>query len=875
MNLTKHIGLYLLVSFMIFTSCSNKSITYTQSLNKGWKLQSSSATTENGAQISTIEHQFSEAIDIDIPSTVLNALVKNGTYQDIFMGDNFKQIPTEPYRVPWWYQKKFTVEHTDRHSQLILEGVNYKANIWLNGKLIADSNRIEGAYAINQLDVTQYLQEGENCLAIEIIPPTKKDLTIGFVDWNPTPPDNNMGIWRGVSLKQTGSVSLKDVFVKSELENQKPETAELSISTRLSNLSDDAKTVQLNGRIGDMAFSKSYDLSAGESRLVTLDKTDVEGLIIDNPNLWWPNNMGEQFLYELELEVLVDGEISDKESTKFGIRTVEQYITDDGHKGYKINGQKVMIRSAGWVDDILLGDSDEKVIAQMEYVKHMNLNSVRLEGFWGSNKTLYEKADELGILLMIGWSCHWEWAVYVDRTETDKFMCIDTPEEMELQSNAYIDQVKWLRNHPSVFLWVLGSDKLPLPELERMMNDKLAAYDNTRPVLSSCRGQGVGDPNPNVSEVSGPVGVKMRGPYSYVTPNYWYIDTEYGGAYGFNTETGPGAQVPPLESMKKMIPEEDLWPIGEMWDYHNGRHAFQKLDKYIDAFNARYGKATSVEDFTFMAQAANYEAVRAMFEAFSVNKFEATGVVQWMLNSAWPETFWQLYDWYLMPNGAFYGTKSACQPLHLVYNYGDNNIYITSDNLSNIADLSAKIQVFNIEGNELLSKSMALEAKANSSALVFEMPKIKDLSKAYFLSLKLFDAEGAELSNKFYWLSTQEDVLDFENTVWHWTPNKSFADMTSLRSMEKATVDFAHVIEQRDGAHWVEVTAKNTSNHVAFFIELSLRNGETQETFLPVFWEDNYISLLPGESKTISAKIDESVVAGKPIIFEYKGVNLD
>jgi exo-1,4-beta-D-glucosaminidase len=187
------------------------------------------------------------------------------------------------------------------------------------------------------------------------------------------------------------------------------------------------------------------------------------------------------------MEIIVDGGVSDKQNIKFGIRDVQDYYTENGYRGFKINGKKLVIKGAGWVDDLFLNDSDEKVISQVEYAKHMNLNTIRLEGFWGKNQTLYNAADENGILLMIGWSCQWEWESYCGRKESE-FMSIDTPRDIELQSTAYIDQVKWLRNHPSIFLWVLGSDKLPNPELETKMNNLLKIFDPTRPILSSCKG---------------------------------------------------------------------------------------------------------------------------------------------------------------------------------------------------------------------------------------------------------------------------------------------------------------------------------------------------------------------------------------------------
>ena len=160
----------------------------------------------------------------------------------------------------------------------------------------------------------------------------------------------------------------------------------------------------------------------------------------------------------------------------------------------------------------------------------------------------------------------------------------------------------------------------------------------------------------------------MNGPYDYVPPIYWYADTKNGGAFGFNTETGPGPQVPPVESIKKFIPKDHLWPIDTMWNYHCGGNVFCNLNRYNEAIDNRLGKPAGLEEYVTKAQFINYESMRAMYEAFTSNKYNATGIVQWMYNSAWPKFWWQLYDYYLMPNAAFYGAKKACEPLHIQYN---------------------------------------------------------------------------------------------------------------------------------------------------------------------------------------------------------------
>ncbi len=826
-------------------------------LNDNWSLISSEELQENGEAISTINYVEDNWIKTSVPKTVLAALVDAGKYEDIYFGKNLEAVDTKQFTVPWWYRKEFeiTQKDIDDNYEIVFEGINYKANVWLNGNLVASDKDIEGAFGIFSFNISNKVIPGKNVLAVEIIPPKSGDLTIGFVDWNPSPPDQNMGLWRGVILQKTKTVSLKNVFVKSKVNLETLDEAYLIINGELKNLSSNAVTAKVIGEIDQKSFSKEISLSPNEEKQIELSSKEIHELVFKNPKLWWPNNLGEQNLYNLNLQVIVNEVVSDKEEVTFGIREVEDYKNENGHRGFKVNGKKVMIKSAGWVDDMLLNDSDEKVISQMEYAKHLNLNSIRLEGFWGKNKTLYQAADELGLLLMIGWSCQWEWTGYCGREETD-FMCIDTPYDMQLQTEAYMDQVKWLRNHPSVLVWVFGSDKLPLPELERMLNDSINIYDPTRPILATCKGvdkYGYG----NMSDVSGDPGVKMLGPYAYVTPNYWYEDTTNGGAYGFNTETGPGPQVPPIESIKRMIPEKDLWPINEMWEYHCGRNEFNTLDRFLSIFNVRYGEAKTLEDFAKKTQVSNYEAIRPMFEAFGVNKHNTTGVVQWMYNSAWPEMFWQLFDHYLMPNGAFYGAKKACQPLNLVYNYKDKNIYLVNDYNENYNGLKANIKVINVNSKILFEKEVLFDALENSSMQVFDMPELENLTKTYFINLELSDSKGNYISDNFYWLSTKEDVLDFENVEWYYTPNKSLGDLTALNSLEVAEVKYKYEITRENGEYVVKVNIDNASDKLAFFIEANIQDKATQQSVLPIFWSDNYVSILPNESKEITGRFSK------------------
>ena len=316
---------------------------------------------------------------------------------------------------------------------------------------------------------------------------------------------------------------------------------------------------------------------------------------------------------------------------------------------FTVNGKRILVRGGGWASDMLLRPaSTDRLRAELRYTREMGLNTIRLEGKLESDE-FYDLADEYGILVMPGWCCCDQWEQW------NKW----DAEDHRVGPASLRDQILRLRNHPSVLVWLNGSDFPPPARVEKAYLDVLRDLRWTKPVLSNATDA----PGP----ISGPSGVKMRGPYDYVPPSYWLTDTKNGGAFGFATEMGPGAAVPPIESLRKMLPADRLWPMNEFWMFHAGGDEFKDLKLFTAALEGRYGKATSVEDYARKAQALAYEGQRAMFEAFGRNKYEATGVIQWMLNNAWPSMIWHLYDYYLRPGGGYYGTKQACEPLHVQY----------------------------------------------------------------------------------------------------------------------------------------------------------------------------------------------------------------
>src|SRR5271169_5755121 len=309
---------------------------------------------------------------------------------------------------------------------------------------------------------------------------------------------------------------------------------------------------------------------------------------------------------------------------------------------------------------MLLRWSSKRLDADLNYVKHMGLNAVRLEGKTDRDE-FFDKTDRLGLLVMPGWIC-------CDAWERWKHW---TPETKSIAAASLTDQISRLRNHPSVFVWLYGSDGPPPANVENMYLGILKDLEWPNPSISSA--------SETPTTVTGKSGVKMTGPYEYVPPVYWLADTKAGGAYGYNTETSPGPAIPPRESLERFIPKDHLWPIDAVWNYHSGGERFTTVNVFTDGLNRRYGMATSLDDYERKAQAMTYDGQRAMFEAYGRNKYTATGVIQWMLNNGWPSLIWHLYDYYLVPAGGYFGTKKATEPMHVLYSYNDRSVAVVTD----------------------------------------------------------------------------------------------------------------------------------------------------------------------------------------------------
>jgi exo-1,4-beta-D-glucosaminidase len=847
------IGLLLVILYPVLSIAQKQADNSAKILLKeNWYLQQSGKICGRGIELSTQPIVSANWIKTSVPSTVMGALTRNGQYNDLFVGDNYKNVDTRQFDDSWWFRRQFEAPglKAGQHVTLHFDGINYYANIWLNGKLLASRDSVFGTFRRYEFDITKLLKEKSNVLAVEIFRAQPGDFNLGFVDWNPRPLDENMGIWREVYLKITGEVSLNNTYVESKVNTLTLDEASLIIKTSLKNNS--AKTVEglLTGKIENREFRYPVVIKAGQTINLVLTSQQIPELHIKNPRLWWCNNLGSPELYQLDLSFRTKKQISASEKIRFGIRQIEMYINPAGHKGFKLNGKEVLIKGAGWTDDIFLRDSLASIETQIQYVKHMNLNTIRLESIWGNSQDIYDLCDKYGILSMVGWSCQWEWDEYLGKT-CDDFGGIQTQQEITLAINSFRDQILWLRNHPSIFVWMIGSDKCPKPELELKYDSLFKTLDN-RPYLASA--------GTRISKVSGPTGVKMNGPYEYVAPVYWYQDTINGGAFGFNTETGPGAQVPVQESIKRMIPADQLWPISKAWDYHctHSKQGFNTMEVTTQMIENRYGKTTGLNDYLLKSDAQGYEAMRAMFEAFRARLPKTTGIIQWMLNSAWPSTYWQLYDYYLLPTSAYYAARKANEPLQLIYDYHNNSVFAVNETMNEVKDLKASVRIFDLNSKLLFLKEVNFSVSSNRSEKVLGLDPI---TQAVFLDIRISDKSGKNLSHNFYWLSEKPDVFAWDKTTWAYTPQKDFADHTGLNQLPASQITASYKTVELNNQIELTTTLANKSDKIAFFLNLVLLDGKGNQVF-PLFWDDNYISLLPGEKRNLKCSVPKNSLKG-------------
>jgi len=820
----------------------------------GWTLHSAATENAGGESISSVGFSAREAYKMSVPATVLAVLVKNGVYPDPYYGTNLLRIPGyrnrawqtldmpegSPFDVSWWFRTEFALpaSYQGKNIRLHLDGINYKAGVWFNGRMVADDSVVEGPYRRFDLDITRFAKPGErNCLALKITPPKGTDLTVRWMQGTQTPPDLNTGIWYDVSLTATGPVRLKDPFVKTRLELPSTDVAHLKISATVINTTAMLAGAVLRGEIthidnraeggtsaggpGVVRFSKEVTLAARETKRVTSE------LDLANPKLWWPNLTGPQNLYELRLRAESGGKLSDLATVRFGIREVTAGLETYGDKRvrvYQVNGKRILIRGADYTQEMLMRRLPYRDEVDVRYAKQMNFNTLRMEGFWGTD-TLRDFCDRYGIMIFDGMNCCSMWERWPQWTRHTEFIAVESLK----------DQVIKKRNHPSVVQWVFGSDRYPPEAIERKYTDVVETYDGTRPYLPTMGNR--------TSKIFGYTGYSSR-PRRYAIPSEWYR------AEGFNWESGAvGAeQIPPIESMRRMMPSYDLWPISGSWDLRLRYGGAVNYEGSQAAFWKRYGQPRSLEEYCVASQAWQLETHRAMLEAVARSKYRTSGTLKYRFNTGWPALDFQYFDYYFRPNGAFYGAEKACRPLHVQYAYDDHSVYLVNGQYRKFENLKVRAAIFDFDMTARAVKETRVSIGEDESRKVLSLPPLEGYSRTCFLSLRLEGEGGRPLDRNLYWLSAGGDRQ---------------AHFEDLRQLPPVRLEVSSEFTRNGADSVAQVRLKNPSRSLAFLAYAALLKGKHGHEILPVYWSENYVSVLPGETVEITGTFDAKLLGGE------------
>ncbi|MGB6744060.1 MAG: sugar-binding domain-containing protein [Terracidiphilus sp.] len=847
----------------------------TTPLHDGWRLVSACTVHADGAAISVPAFAADDWLKTTVPSTVLAAQAADKIVPDPYFGMNLRNIPgtsypigqnfsnqpmpaDSPYRCGWWYRTKFSAPAAAKRDQrywLHFGGINYRGEIWLNGHRIADESAIAGAYRTYDFDVTDFLKAGANVLAVETFAPTEKDLGINWVDWNPCPPDKDMGLWSDVDLVETGLITLRSPMAVTHFTDSSLATADLTVYAELHNSADHAVKGVVHGTAAGIGFEQPVELAPNEDKTVVFTPDQFPALHVHNPKPWWPYQMGEPHLERLTMSFAdQDGE-TDEQSVDFGFREITSELTAAGGRLFRVNGKPILIRGAGWSQDMLLRADDDRLREQFHMVRDMHLNTIRLEGKLETEE-FFRLADKQGVLVMLGWCCcdHWErWNTW-------------TADDLTIATASLRAQLLRLRQHASLLVWLNGSDNAPPANVESAYLKVEADTHWPNPTLSSASATDTVN--------AGPSGVKMSGPYDYVEPSYWYVDQHNGGGFGFNTETSPGPAIPSLASREKFLPDPNAWPLSVDWNFHNGGGEFTTLKVFDEAMQAIYAQPQSAADYERMAQTMEYDSERAMFEAYGKNKYVSTGVIQWMLNNAWPSMIWHLYDYYLDADAGYFATKKACEPLHIQYSYDDGSIVVVNSTYNAVEGLHASVDVHGLGWKELYSAKADVNAAADSAQRVLLIPEklYTSAERVFFIDLKLYDSSGHVLSHNFYWAPGTLTTFDWGRTDFTHTPAARYEDLTALANLPAARVHATAEIEQTPQGPEVRLQLTNESPALAFQIRAAARTA-SGALIAPVFWSDNWIELTPGESTTLTALLPQS--SSQAPIIHVDGWNIE
>ncbi len=840
-------------------------------LNEGWKCINIKDAGAGGEKISEPSYSLKGFMNATVPGTVLTTMLDNKMIPDPFYGMNNEKIPdiynTGSNYYTYWFVNNF-LEQAKPGEQVWLHfrGINYSCDVYLNGHKL-NAERFYGMFLRQEYNITKWLSKnGKNRLAVIVYPPDPagnpnggqggdgtiaKNVTNQYVagwDWIQPVRDRNTGIWDKVSIEKTGPVNVQNVHVITKVAgkrfvegNQKP--AIIDVSAELKNGTEKAVNGVLQYELAGEKVSKNVSVPAGKTITVSLPDH-----LLQNPKLWWPNGYGPQNLYNINVRfVTSDSKVSDAESVKVGVREITtKWNSSTRSREVLVNGEPIFIKGGNWIiSDEMLRFSKARYEAEIRFHHDMNLNLIRV---WGGAITerpeFYDACDKYGILVFQDfWNsgdCNGRWLD--PKKKEEQWTRRKYPDDHQLFLNSVADQVKMIRNHPSLALWCGGNEITPPEDILVAMRDSIMPkLDGTRYLIEYSNSD---------SMSYNPFGGNGDGPYGIQNINtFWEHRT-----FPFNSEIG-SVGMGDYESLKRFIPEENMKIPGNSYHDLDSVWAYHKYIGYGDHIDA-YGKPKDVKDFADKAQLVNYDQYRALMEGFSAHMWEwYTGAIIWKTQNPWTALRGQMYDYYLDPNACLYGLHTGSEPFHVMYNPADGMVMIANNTFTAKHNIMLVAKAYNMEGKAFLLTQVFSEIEPTCSKKYLSLKSVLDRmakDKGVFLSLRLLNENKEVLSDNLYWLPD------------------STGNYSGLQEMKKASVNIS---ANSIGQNKIEVTIQNPKeNPVAFFNRLSLVNSGSKQRILPVFYSDNYISVLPGEQKKVT--IDYTPSANEKAEVEVYGWNV-
>jgi hypothetical protein len=825
-----------------------------QVIDSGWQMQDAAKVTQSGAEIAAPAFKAEGWYTATVPGTALTTLVNNKVYPEPLYGENNRPeiIPESLARTSYWYRNQIEIprSYAGRHIWLTFEGINYSSTVWVNGTEVGTTR---GAFMRGIFDISEQVDPGKSAIIAVLVSPqphpgishehTLRDglgknggesaidgptflSTIGW-DWLPAIRDRDTGIWQKVTLSATGAVLLKDPLVTTDLPLPRTDLADIGVQSTVENLSDKPQTGILEGRIDNLLFKREITLAPHSSQVISFDSQNTPSLHIMHPRLWWPNGYGAQNLYRLHLQFRVQNEITDAEDVQFGVRKITYSVPGSGNLTISVNGVPIFIRGGDWgLDEALKRIPRERLEAQIRMHQMAHLNLIRNWVGQSTSEDFYELCDKYGLLL---------WDEFFQPNPSDG----PNPTDLDTYVANVREKILRFRNHPSIAVWCARNEGYPPPEIDAALRKLMAELEPTRRYQPSS---------------TDGAGVRSGGPYHWRTPREYYkVTDDY-----FKTETG-SVSIPTLESIHGMLEKKDWETITDAWAEHDLAHGASEGDKYPGEIAARYGKIANLADFARKGQLANYEAYRSMYEGRNAQMFHpTTGIITWMSHPAQPSFVWQLYHYDLEPNASLFAVMHAAEPVHIQLNEATGEVQVINNLPEPLADVKAHIAVYNLDCKIAYEHEFVFTADASLATTLSPIELPKDLSPVHFIQLVLKSSEGKPLSSNFYWQGNPG------------SPD----DLTDLNKLPEVTLT-AEVASKDtpDGKRLLTVTVHNPTASIALMTHLQLRRA-SGERVLPAYYSDNYISLLPNESRTITIEADAKAFHGENALIVFDGWNI-